>query len=94
MQQYYSKVDEWQPNEPTDPTIVTKDIKLVKHLAGGATVAGVGPQGLDTTTGFANVLANNPNTPTPNRDSTQGFFNIPLIMKDGARISVRVSLTE
>lgn len=90
MQQYYNKVYEWQPNEPTDPTIILRDTKLIKHLAGGAAVQGVGPPPLDAATGLGNVLLNNPNNPVPNRDSTQGFFNIPLIMKDGTRVSVRV----
>lgn len=92
MQQYYTKVYEWQPNEPTDPTILLRDTKLIKHLAGGATVQGIGPEPLNTATGLGNALLNNPNNPLPGRDSAQGFYNIPLIMQDGTRISVRASV--
>lgn len=90
MQQYYDKVYEWQPSEPTDPTILLKDFKLIKHLAGGATVEGIGPEPLNTASGLANALLNNPNNDLPGRDFTEGFFNIPLIMNGGTRISVRV----
>lgn len=90
MNQYLEKVYQWQPNEPTDPSILLRDLMLVQHLAGGASVLGAGPPPLNAVAGLGNALLNNPNTPTPNRDSTQGFFNIPLIMKQGKRTSVRV----
>lgn len=97
MLQYYDRVYEWQPRNPTDPAILFRDLKLVKHLVGGATVQGVdvGVPGIDpitglsTLTGLASLLVD-PNNRLPNRDSTEGFFQIPLIAQNGARVSIRV----
>lgn len=90
MDKYLDKVYEWQPTGPTDPTVLLNDLTLAQHLIAGAAVAGVGPDPLNAITGLANALLNDPNSRTnPARDSTQGFFQIPLIMKDGARTSVR-----
>lgn len=89
MLQYYSKVDEWQPVNPTDPTIVLRDLKLARHLAAGAQVQGVQLPLVDTVTGLAELLAVDPNSRLPGRDSIQGFFQIPLIQEGGTRTSVR-----
>lgn len=93
MLQYYDRVYEWQPRNPTDPTILLRDLMLVKHLVGGATAAGVQVPpitALSTIAGLATLLVD-PNNRLPNRDSTEGFFQIPLIAQNGARVSVRVS---
>jgi choline dehydrogenase len=90
MNQYLDKVYEWLPVEPTDPAILLSDLKLVQQLASGAAVMGVGPDPLAAVTSLANTLLNDPNSRlNPARDSTQGFFQIPLIMKNGARKAVR-----
>jgi choline dehydrogenase len=90
MTQYLNKVYEWLPTEPTDPTILLDDLKLTQHLAGGAAVMGEGPDPLNAVTGLAGTLLVDPNSETnPARDSTQGFFQIPLIMKNGVRTAVR-----
>jgi choline dehydrogenase len=90
MNQYLNKVYEWLPVEPTDPTILLSDLKLTQHLASGAAVMGEGPDPVAAVTGLANTLLNDPNSRlNPARDSTQGFFQIPLIMKNGARTAVR-----
>ncbi|MCJ1442291.1 MAG: hypothetical protein MMC23_002784 [Stictis urceolatum] len=90
MNQYLDKVYQWQPTEPTDPTILLDDLKLTQHLAGGAAVMGVGPVPANAVSGLAGTLLVDPNSRTnPAHDSTQGFFQIPLIMKNGARTSVR-----
>lgn len=90
MAQYLHKVYEWLPTEPTDPTILLDDFKLVQHLVGGASVMGVGPDPVDAVTGLAGTLVVDPNSElNPERDSTQGFFQIPLIMKNGVRTAVR-----
>ena len=90
MDQYLDKVYEWLPTEPTDPTILLDDLTLTQHLAAGAAVEGVGPDPLNAVTGLANTLLNDPNSRiNPARDSTQGFFQIPLIMKAGTRTAVR-----
>lgn len=82
MTQYLNKVYEWLPTEPTDPTILLEDLKLTQHLAGGAAVMGVGPDPLNAVTGLAGTLLVDPNSQTnPARDSTQGFFQIPLIVR-------------
>ncbi|PMD42854.1 GMC oxidoreductase [Hyaloscypha variabilis F] len=54
-------------------------------------VMGVQPDPtISALTGLAGTLLVDPNSRlNPNRDSTQGFFQIPLIMKDGARKAVR-----
>ncbi|KAK6073260.1 alcohol dehydrogenase [Seiridium cupressi] len=90
MEQYLDKVYEWQPHEPTDPTILLDDLTLTQHLAGGAAVMGVGPDPLNAVTGLGNTLLNDPNSRLdPARDSLPGFFQIPLIMNEGTRVSVR-----
>jgi len=90
MNQYLNKVYEWLPVEPTDPTILLSDLKLTQHLASGAAVMGVGPDPVSAVTGLTQTLLVDPNSRlNPARDSTQGFFQIPLIMKNGARTAVR-----
>ncbi|OQO14054.1 hypothetical protein B0A48_00930 [Cryoendolithus antarcticus] len=90
MNQYLDKVYEWQPRAPTDPTILLRDLMLVQHLAGGAAAQGVGPDPLAAVTGLTATLAIDPNSRlNPLRDSTQGFFQIPLIQQGGTRTSVR-----
>lgn len=89
MAQYLDKVYEWQPVAPTDPTILVRDLQLVRQLAGGA---GIVAPGLDLTkpeVGIATALLGDPNARVPNRDSTTGFYPIPLIAEGGARKSVR-----
>lgn len=90
MERYLAKVLEWQPSEPTDPTILLDDLQLSQHLLGGAAKVGLGIDPLNALTGLTNALLNDPNSQlNPARDSTEGFFQIPLIMKGGARTSVR-----
>lgn len=89
MAQYLEAVYEWLPVEPTDPSILVRDLQLVQQLGGGAGVISPGLDLLKPVVGLGNALLNDPNTPVPDRDSTQGFYPIPLIMKDGARKGVR-----
>jgi choline dehydrogenase len=95
MNQYLDKVYEWLIVQPTDPTILLKDLTLSQHLIGGAAVAGGSIDPLAGITGLGNALLNNPNSRTnPRRDSTQGFFQIPLIMNVGARVGVRERIVD
>lgn len=89
MEQYLDKLYEWQYVQPTDPTILLRDTQLVRQLAGGAGVISPGLDLLKPEVGLANALLNDPNARVPNRDSTTGFYPIPLIMKGGTRKSVR-----
>ncbi|KAF2151620.1 GMC oxidoreductase [Myriangium duriaei CBS 260.36] len=97
MNQYLDKVYEWLPTEPTDPTILASDLMLTQHLVGGqnaafrcAAAVGLGPDPLNAVTALAGTLLVDPNSRVnPARDSTQGFFQIPLIMKNGVRTAVR-----
>lgn len=90
MNQYLDRIYSWQNVQPTDPTILLQDLKLARHLASGAAVMGLGPDPLAAVTGLTNTLLVDPNSRlNPNRDSAQGLFQIPLIMKDGTRISIR-----
>ncbi|OQO15151.1 hypothetical protein B0A48_00533 [Cryoendolithus antarcticus] len=90
MNQYLDKVYNWQPRAPTDPTILLRNLMLVQHLAGGAAVQGVGVDPLAAVTGLTATLAIDANSrPNPLRDSTQGFFQIPLIQPGCTRTSVR-----
>jgi len=94
MSQYLDKVYEWQNVEPTDPTFLLRDTQLVQQLGGGA---GVISPGLDLTkpeVGLANALLGDPNARLPNRDSTTGFYPIPLIMQGGTRKSVREHIND
>ncbi|KAL2064103.1 hypothetical protein VTL71DRAFT_4597 [Oculimacula yallundae] len=94
MNKYLNKVYEWQPTQPTDPTILLNDLKLTQHLVGGAAVMGLGPDPLNAVTGLAGTLLVDPNGRlNPARDSAEGLFQIPLIMKDGKRTSVRDFIT-
>lgn len=91
MEQYMQKVYEWLHVQPTDPTIILKDLALAQQLCTGAAVQGVGLDLLDAMGGLGHLLAADPNDyRNPARDSAQGFYQIPLIMKDGARRSVSV----
>lgn len=95
MNQYLDRVYSWQHVEPTDPSILLQDLKLTRQLASGAAVMGVGPDPLAAVTGLTQTLLVDPNSRTnPNRDSAQGFFQIPLIMNDGTRISIRDYITD
>lgn len=95
MDQYLDKIYEWLPTEPTDPTILLSDLKLTQHLVGGAAVMGVGPTPLNAVTGLAGTLLVDPNSRlNPTRDSAEGLFQIPLIMKDGRRTAVRDFITD
>lgn len=95
MNKYLNKVYEWQPTNPTDPTIVLKDLTLAQHLAGGAAVSGSTIDPLSAVLGLTNLLLANPNSRiNPLRDSTQGFFQIPLIQRGGARMGVRERIVD
>lgn len=88
--QILDKVYSWQPVAPTDPTILLRDLPLTQHLASGASVMGLGPPPLSAVTGLLGTLAVDPNSRLNLfRDATQGFFQVPLIQKGGARTSVR-----
>lgn len=89
MGKYLDKVYEWQEVNPTDPTILLRDLQLVRQLAGGAGVISPGLDLLKPVVGLGNALLGDPNARLPNRDSTEGFFPIPLIADKGARKSVR-----
>ena len=89
MAQYLSRVYEWQPTGPTDPTILTRDLMLAQHLVSGAAVTGQGPTPIDALLGLGQLLLQSPNAETPSRDSQEGFFQIPLTQQGGARHSVR-----
>ncbi|KAK5166483.1 uncharacterized protein LTR77_008026 [Saxophila tyrrhenica] len=84
-----SKFYDWQVTMPSDPTILVRDIKLAKHLLGGAAQVGLGFSPVSALTGLGEALLVSPNGGYPGRDSAEGFFQIPLIMNGGERQSVR-----
>lgn len=91
MEQYTQKVYEWLHVQPTDPTIILQDLALAQQLCTGAAVQGVGLDLLDAMGGLGHLLVEDPNDlSNPARDSAEGFYQIPMIMKDGARRSVRI----
>ncbi|GAB7325086.1 hypothetical protein MBLNU13_g09175t1 [Cladosporium sp. NU13] len=92
METYVEKVYEWLHVEPTNPAIVLEDLALAQHMCAGAAEQGWGVdlEPLRAMTGLGGLLMESPNDyQKPKRDSTEGFFQIPLIMKNGARRSVR-----
>ncbi|KAI0390315.1 hypothetical protein F5Y17DRAFT_445374 [Xylariaceae sp. FL0594] len=90
MGQYLNKAQQWLSTMPTDPTIVLSDLQLVQHLVGGAEAAGQSVPVLTPAATLANLLLMSPNNPlNPMRDATEGYFQVPLIMKAGERVGVR-----
>jgi choline dehydrogenase len=90
MDQYLDKVYEWLPTQPTDPTLLLQDLPLAQHLVGGARSSGADVPVLTPLVQLANLLLQSPNNRlNPSRDATEGFFQVPLIMKDGTRMAVR-----
>jgi len=95
MEQYTEKVYEWLHVEPTDPTIVLRDLQLAQQLVAGAAVAGrgFGFDPLDAMLGLGQLLVEDPNGyRDPGRDAAEGFYQIPMIMREGKRRSVSVVL--
>ena len=91
MDKYRRKVYEWLSVEPTYPGIILKDLALAQQLSSGAAVQGFGPDPIAAITGLGHLLTNDPNDVfNPKRDSAEGFYQIPMIMKNGARRSVSV----
>ena len=89
MEKYLQRVYEWLPTEPTDPTILVNDLALAQHYVGGAAAAGVGPDPVNAVDGLSNLLLHDPNSQvSPARDSTEGFFQVPLTMDSGNRTGV------
>ncbi|OQD76386.1 hypothetical protein PENDEC_c004G05527 [Penicillium decumbens] len=89
MKIYLQRTYEWLPTEPTDPTILVNDLALAQHYVGGAAAAGYGPDPVDAVDGLGNLLLNDPNSQiNPDRDSTEGFFQVPLTMDSGNRTGV------
>jgi choline dehydrogenase len=89
MDQYLQKVYEWLYTEPTDPTILLNDLPLAQQYVAGAAASGQGPDPLNAVEGLLNLLGNDPNSQiNPTRDSTQGFFQVPLTMNAGNRTDV------
>lgn len=89
MNQYRQKVQDWLVTEPTDPTILVNDLPLTQQFLGGAAAAGVGPDPVNAVTGLVNLLLDDPNSEiNPSRDSTEGFFQVPLTMNAGNRTGV------
>lgn len=90
MNKYLDKVYQWQPHMPTDPTILLRDLPLAQHLVGAASALGISVPLLTPLVNLGNLLLNSPNNRlNPARDATEGFFQIPLIMKAGERVSIR-----
>ncbi|KAH9831052.1 Oxygen-dependent choline dehydrogenase [Teratosphaeria destructans] len=95
MDKYLDRVYEWLHVEPTDPTILLQDLMLTQHYLGGAAVEGFGPDPLAAVTGLLNTLLNDPNNRLlPNRDSAEGFYQVPLIMRSGVRNGVRERIVD
>lgn len=90
MNGYLDKVYGWLSTQPTDPTILLRDLPLSQHLAGAAAAIGTDIPLLTPIVSLANILLQSPNNRlNPSRDATEGFFQIPLIMKGGERTAVR-----
>lgn len=90
MDQYLDKIYEWLPVEPTSPTILLDDLTLAQHLIGGASLTGDESDPLAPIKALKSALKNDPNDrKNPDRDSTEGFVQIPLTAEGGTRNSVR-----
>ncbi len=86
--------DGWLETNRADAKLAVGDSKIRKILV--SAIATLTPDGggilgrlgelVDDVQGLVNVLTKDLNTPDPNRDATEGFFNIPLATtRDGKR---------
>lgn len=89
MNKYLNRVYEWLPTMPTDPTILLRDLPLARHLVAGASAAGYNVPALTPLVKLGQLLLQDPNARIPNRDSLEGYFQVPLTMKLGTRMAVR-----
>ncbi|KAL9939938.1 hypothetical protein V8E36_000643 [Tilletia maclaganii] len=88
MKQFENTIARWLKVGPTDPTILVRDLSLTQQYLAGAAAAGVGPDPLNAVGGLLNLLLNDPNNNSDDRDSAPGYFQVPLTMKDGTRTGV------
>jgi choline dehydrogenase len=77
----------WLSIGVADLKIVAEDFKIAMWLIAAANFMGTGLLGsiISTTTQLLNVLGNDVNSGLPNRDSTEGLFQIPLTTHKGQR---------
>ena len=75
----------------TDLLLVVRDRKVVSFVQSAATAMGRGLLGilLNTVTGLAQVLLLDINRYTPDRDSTEGIYQVPIAVSDGKRNGAR-----
>jgi choline dehydrogenase len=88
MSQYLDRAAQWIPTEQVDPTLFLQDNQYIQHIESGAAVMGDLISQINPLSGFLDLFTS-PNQRTPNRDSTQGYYGVPLITKNGARHAVR-----
>ena len=89
MNQYLNKVYKWLDTQPTDPTILLDDFPLSRHLVAGGHAAGLEIPYLSPLASLSQALMVDPNSRVvPNRDSLEGYFQVPLTMKHGTRRGV------
>ncbi|CZR54681.1 related to glucose dehydrogenase [Phialocephala subalpina] len=76
--------DGWMPTTVTNPELIVQDQKVLSLVLAAATTMGQnwGLLGklITTVTGLAEVLLNDINNPSPERDNTEAFYQVPLSM--------------
>ncbi|XP_014551841.1 GMC oxidoreductase [Bipolaris victoriae FI3] len=72
----------WLETSLTDLTLIAQDLKVVSLVLAAATGLGKSLLSslLTTVTGLTQVLLRDPNNPSPNRDSQEGLWQVPLTM--------------
>ena len=79
--------DGWLTTGVTDLKIVLQDLKLLSLVIAAATAMGQGILGLifSTIAGLGQVLLRDVNADTTGRDSSEGLYQVPITVDDGAR---------
>lgn len=77
----------WLTTSVTSLLLVLEDLKLLSLIVAAGTAMGRSLAGIiySTVAGLAQILASDINADTPGRDSTEGLYQVPLAIANGAR---------
>ncbi|OLN93073.1 Oxygen-dependent choline dehydrogenase 6 [Colletotrichum chlorophyti] len=81
----------WLTTSVTDLGLVIKDVKLLTVIVSAASAMGKSLIGLifSTIQGLGEVLLRDLNVDLPNRDSSEGLYQVPISVDEGSRVGSR-----